>query len=100
MPVRVIKPAARSPEYQQLVDTLVTELRQPHESGQPVVTVEHLGNNGKVHVRVIWDRWQDCPDEQRTEIVLEAFKTVHGEEFERSMTVALALTVPEAAAHG
>lgn len=96
MPVVDIPPPARSPDQVRLLNDLVAELRQPHDFGQPRILIRTMPRGGLRHVEVIWDRWADCPPDQRGEIVRDAFAIVRGREFADSIALTIPATVEEA----
>lgn len=79
---------------------LVRELQTPRESGQPVIEVRHMSRGGLRHVYVIWDRWDECRPEVRAAIVRDAFATVKGADYEKSIAITFPATVPEAVEMG
>src|SRR5688572_15652270 len=80
---------------EELVAALAQELRHPKEWGQPLVLEEEL-SRGLRSVRVIWDRFAPLSEDQRREIILDAFETVEGAEGRTRLSVAVGFTVLEA----
>jgi hypothetical protein len=95
MPVQRLGPPAPTAADQSLLRDLIAELQRPKDFGQPYVIVQTF-ESGLRQVEVIWDRWNSCPRERRSAVIHEAFKAVDGPEFERTIGVAVGVTVPEA----
>jgi hypothetical protein len=91
---------ARTEEDEGLLAELIRELRSPRERGQPFIEVRNMSRRGFRHVYVIWDRWKECRPEVRASIIRDAFAAVKGHEYEQSIAVTVAATVPEAAEAG
>jgi hypothetical protein len=100
MPYRVKRPSPRTAGQQDILKALVNELRKPKDTGQPLITEEHMGRGDAVHVHVIWDRWHECPEGQRYEIIRDAYEQVQGPEFAQHIVLAVGVTVPEAVSLG
>ena len=83
-----------------LCKLLINELKDQHETGQPIIDEQHSPTTHAVRVTVIWDRWSGVPDEIRTAIILNAYETAEGKEFRDRIALAVGLTVPEATASG
>jgi hypothetical protein len=88
-----VAPSARFPS---LVDELAHELKQSHESGQPVIDEQHFPKTGKTRVSVLWDKWDDVPHEERAEIILRAYEKAEGRDVRENVALAVGLTFPEA----
>jgi hypothetical protein len=100
MTLKKREPAPRSTKHDPLLDALVAELRAPHDFRQPIITEDHRTRDGVVHVQVVWDQWQDCPELERWEIIREAYQRVKGPDFANRIMLATGVTVPEAARFG
>ena len=83
-----------------LLAELIHEIRSPREKGQPFIEVRNMSRGGLRHVYVIWDRWDECRPEVRAAIIRDAFAAVKGPEYEKSIAVTVAATVPEAVEAG
>jgi hypothetical protein len=94
--VRGREPVATPRRFPNLVDELTHELKQSHESGQPVIDEQHFSRTGKMRVTVLWDKWEDVPHEERVEIILKAYENAEGKDVRENVVLAVALTFPEA----
>ena len=90
--------AAKRPTLQ-LSAVLAEELAADRDSGQPWIDEQRF-KNGLVKVSVLWDRWDDVADEDRTRAILDAYRIVEGEDFTRTIALATGLTFSEAYALG
>ncbi len=57
----------------ELVQELVSELKEPHESGQPIILRNAIGESDAFNVYVIWDRWEGLSAPDRSATIREAF---------------------------
>ena len=78
-----------------LVEELSQQLIDENPVAQPLI-YEYELRGGLLRVIVVWDRWLSLPLEERTAIILAAYKS-HGHE---NIALASGLTVPEAVALG
>ena len=83
-----------------LRDRLVDELRSERAAGQPRIDERHFPGSNAIRVIVIWDEWDPVPDDERTEIILQAYEQVEGKDFRDRISVAVGLTTFEAADFG
>jgi len=100
MPRHIVRPTDGSANRGELLAGLISELREPKAIGQPIVLEDHTPETNSVRVQVVWDRWDECPRDARSGIVLEAYENICGREFRRQITLALGVTVAEATAMG
>lgn len=100
MPLHRKPPAEAGEERGDLLADLVAELTDPKPFGQPVIIEDDTPETNSLRVQVAWDRWEDCPREARSGIVTDAYEHVYGPERRKEITLALGLTIPEAAAIG
>lgn len=100
MPRHERKPATTGPELEKLVDDLVGELRDPKPIGQPIVLEDHTPETDSIRINVVWDRWEECPREARSTIILDAYRRFFDKETFQQITLTLGTTVPEAVALG
>jgi hypothetical protein len=95
----------RGVEYQprrrggDLVDLLAEELKNPQESGQPVIDEQDFPT-GKSRVNVLWDKWDRLPLEDRTAVIVQAYEVAEGPQSRERIALASGLTPPEAHAAG
>src|SRR5438045_3177429 len=94
--VRGREQVAAPTRFPSLVAELAHELRQSHESGQPVIDEQHFSRTGKMRVTVLWDKWDDVPHEDRAETILKAYEDAEGKDVRQNLALAVGLTVPEA----
>jgi hypothetical protein len=100
MPRKVRIPATPRPRRPMpLVEELAKELKSGRASGQPFIEEEHF-KTGAIRVLVLWDKWDHAPQEERSAIILEAYRKTEGEEFAGKIGLVSGLTFPEAHASG
>lgn len=98
MPV-ISKPPPEPHSHPDLVSVLAKVIRRNQPTGpseEPKVIEEPLRMNGHKHVTVVWDRWQGLPAEDRSVIILDAYRCGRGEPETRTISIALGLTNAEA----
>ena len=100
MPVHRRSPPDAGEQRSDLLDELIRELEDPKPIGQPIILEDDKLERNCLQVQVAWDRWEDCPREARSGIIAEAYEHVFGPERRKEITLALGLTIPEAAAMG
>ena len=96
MPLRDMSEPSLSPAAEALGNTLAAEWRNPQESGQPIILISRKGKPGGTHVRVVWDDWRNLTQQERSEIIMDVYEMIHGQEESLSVTVAMGLTTEEA----
>ena len=96
MPRVIIRSEPRSPEFDRLVSRLAEELKNPSPGPQPLIVEQEVSATRSRHVQVIWDQWKKLPDEQRTDVILEAYRQAEGAEYADQITIMNALTGAEA----
>ncbi len=84
------------PSHPALTAELVAELRADRAGGQPRIEEQHFPTTSAIRVSVFWDRWATLPDEDRSEVILQAYEQVEGKEYRDRIALALGLTFPEA----
>jgi hypothetical protein len=100
MPRYIRTPRPPSPKNDKLVRKLAQELSADSGKLQPLILEEHLPATKSRHVHVIWDAWKDVPDEERGNVILDAYAQVEGEEAAEDVTIAEGATPQEALALG
>jgi hypothetical protein len=100
MPIIETTSPSGDPMERELYEELVAELRCPRAHGQPLIEIKQMKRDGLKHVYVIWDKWRECPPETRASIIRDAFAEVRGAEYEKSIAITIAATVPEAGEAG
>lgn len=100
MRLRVKTPMPNSAKHTALLEALIAALHAPQDNRQPIITEDHRVRKGIVHVQVLWDRWQECSEIERWEIILEAYRQVRGEKYAEQIRLATGFTMPEAARIG
>lgn len=100
MPRHKREPAEAVPELEKLVDDLVGELNDPKPIGQPIVLEDHTPETDSIRINVVWDRWEECPREARSAIILDAYKRFFDKETFQQIRLVLGTTVPEAVGLG
>jgi hypothetical protein len=96
VPRYIIDTESRSPRHDRFMRRLVEELTSPGTGLQPMILEERVRGTGSRHIHVIWDDWKGLSDEQRAEIVIDAYTQAEGEEAVSDITIAEGLTTEEA----
>ncbi len=100
MPRRIRRPNGTSPlRHSGLVDALVAELKSSLDFGQPLIEEEEF-KTGAIKVSVTWDRWDPLSEEERSSVIIEAYRIALGEEYADRIALVYGLTIPEAHASG
>jgi hypothetical protein len=100
MPRYIRTPRPPAPRNDKLVKKLAQELTTESGNLQPLILEERLPVTKSRHVHVIWDAWKDVPDEERANVILDAYTQVEGEEAAEELTLAEGATPQEALALG
>lgn len=82
-----------------LVDVLADELKSSAEFGQPLIEEEEF-KSGAIRVVVLWDQWDQAPQEERSRVIIEAYRITFGDEYADRIGMVTGLTIPEARASG
>jgi hypothetical protein len=96
MPRYVLSQPPKAVGHEKLVKRLAQELKSPGEGAQPLILEQIIESTGSRHVHVVWDRWQEIPDEQRSAIIEEAYRQAEGPQRAAEITLASGVTPPEA----
>jgi hypothetical protein len=83
------------PRHTDLVNELAEELRRNRQFGQPRIEETEF-STGAVRVYVFWDKWEGLPDQERVEVILDAYEQVEGKAYRDRITLAAGWTFPEA----
>lgn len=90
-----------SDDAERFLHPLVEEMKRKELEGVgPKIIVEGYENHGPLHVYVVWDDWKDLPLQERSKVILEAFKEVESEDDFSRVTIAMGLTSDEAPRFG
>jgi hypothetical protein len=100
MPRFILKKPPKPPEHDKLVRRLVQELRTPGDGLQPLILEQEIEATGSRHVHVIWDRWKDLSEEQRSDVGWEAYTQAEGAKTTEEITIATGATPAEAVVLG
>jgi hypothetical protein len=85
------------PKHQLLQAELIQEWSHPRrEASEPIIIEDRQGQQGPVHVYVIWQDWSGLDQIERSEIIMSACEQARGADFALGVTVAMGLTVREA----
>lgn len=100
MPRYVLQKPPKPPEHDKLVRRLAQELASPGSDLQPLILEQEIEATGSRHVHVIWDRWKDRSEEQRSDIIWDAYAEAEGAEAVKNITLASGVTPAEAVVLG
>jgi hypothetical protein len=100
MPRFIITPSAHSPKHDSFVKKLAQELKATSANLQPLIIEEQVPSTKSRHVHVIWDRWKELDDEQRSAVIVDAYTQAEGPETAATITIADGVTPQEALALG
>ncbi len=87
------------PEHDELVDVMAEHLGKNADSGslaQPLILEEEIRGSSRFRVYVLWDRWDSVKDDERAQIILEAYQRAGGTEKMLNVSAALGVTSLEA----
>jgi hypothetical protein len=100
MPRYIIRPAPLSPKHDRFIKRLAEELKAPGTQPQPLILEQEVPATGSRHVHVIWDQWKQLSDEERTDVIIEAYSQAEGQAYAEQITIASGLLATEALALG
>jgi hypothetical protein len=97
MPIRQRKLASPHPKAPDLRLRLAEEWRHPNDTALEPVIIEEAGiANRPTHLYVIWEEWGELNQQERSEIIMDAYEEVRGRDKALEVTVAMGLTPQEA----
>jgi len=85
-----------SPQAEELRELLAREWRKPAKSGEPVILQRTGDATHSTHLIVVWAKWDSLTQEERSEIIMDAYQETHSPEQVLNVTVAMGLTPDEA----
>lgn len=100
MPRHIIRADERVSHHPKLARTLAKEIREPGGDPQPFILEEEIQPNGSRHVQVIWELWKKVPEEDRGQVILDAYALAEGAAFADNIAIAAGYTPHEALALG
>jgi hypothetical protein len=95
MPIRSGLAYTNSASHETLRTRLAREFRQPAEHGQPLIYLEPTAEQ-PTRIYVVWEDWRDLDVEERSRIILDAFRDARDEAAMLNLVVALGITTAEA----
>lgn len=81
-----------------MIRLLHNEWTKPKKTGQPLIIIEG-GKDEPTHVYVIWDKWGDLTQTERSEVIMDVVDNLAGKDRlppDSPITVAMGLTGAEA----
>src|SRR5258708_8899845 len=97
MPFRRATARARPAAAETLEDRLAGEMDAPTEDpNAPVIVAEPPGNGPITRLFVIWDEWDSISQQDRSEIIMNAYVRAKGQADAVRVSVAMGLTRAEA----
>ena len=100
MPRVIIKADTPSEPAEKLVRTLADELISPRESSLPYVVERHVGLTKSRHVWVVWDLWEYFNEEERADMIVQAYAMAEGADAAENISIALGFLPKEAVNFG
>lgn len=101
MPRFVINSPAEVRHHDKLVKRLAQELESHSPTDlQPLILEERIDATGSRHVYAIWDKWKDLSDDERSQVIVEAYSQTEGPAVAEQITIAAGLTPIEALSLG
>ncbi|MGH7270018.1 MAG: hypothetical protein ACREJ3_06265 [Polyangiaceae bacterium] len=93
---------ARAPRAGEFEERLVQEINAPSQdpNAQPVIIAEPPGPGAITRLFVIWDDWAALPQQDRSEIIMDAYLRAQGQAESVQIAVAMGLTAVEASRIG
>ena len=98
--VKLLDPTNQSPAHANLINNLTRELTDEKSFGQPVIKEEHDPKNGSIRINVFWDLWNYLSADDRSAVIVQAYRNVEGDDFVNRIGLLNGLTIPEAHAAG
>src|SRR5947208_3307345 len=86
----------RHRRHGEFVAQLVPEFTANGPAPQPLILEERLPDIPSRRLQIIWDAWRDLSYEQRSEVILDAYRQVEGAEAADEVTIATGATAEEA----
>lgn len=97
MPLRHRKITVPPPGADVLRRRLVEEWEHPTENPSAPIIIEEDGEGQRpTRLFVVWDEWPELDQEERSEIIMDAYEEVRGRDKSLLVTVAMGLTRREA----
>lgn len=84
-------------DKQQLLATLAAEFTHPAaDYRQPLISIEQPGT--RTHLLVVWDQWQSLSQQERSEIIMDAYGQAHQDDPNTVLNVSVAMGLTQAEA--
>jgi hypothetical protein len=101
MPLRKQTLSERTPQADALKAELLAEWKNPQPQGNaavdiPVIVEEGGGPLNPLRIYVVWKKWEGHSQNERSEIIMDAFQELYGLDATLRVTVALCLKPIEA----
>ena len=98
---RVIIGADSPPQpTEELTRALADELVSPKDHPLPLIVERLIRGTKSRHVWVVWDRWGDLDEEERTDIIVQAYAKAEGDKAADNISIALGFLPKEAIRFG
>ena len=74
---------------------LTQEFKRPSQDYvPPFINIDHPGE--RTHLLVVWDDWRSLSQQERSVLIMDAYRAAEGEEAASLVSVAMGLTLSEA----
>ncbi len=98
MPIKRRLVRTRPENSAELIGLLHKEWTSPKKTGQPTIVIEGQAQE-PLHIYVIWDKWGELTQAERSEIIMDVVDNLAGKDRlpgDSPVTVAMGLTTAEA----
>jgi hypothetical protein len=96
MPIKDISCGDTGSLAKSLTRRLAREWKKPKKSGEPVIVQKSSRASHSAQIYVVWSEWGDLSQEDRSEIIMDAYEQTHSPQEALILTVAMGLTPAEA----
>ncbi len=101
MPIRKRRIPTPHPKAEDLLNRLLQEWENPDSTlTEPVIIEENGTQDRPIKIFVVWSEWAELNQQERSEIIMDAFEKLRSPQQSLRVTVAMGLTQDEAARMG
>lgn len=97
MPLQQRTAPPANPRAENLRTRLIEEWKSPNAAASEPLIIEEAPGGGKpTRLYVVWDAWGQMHQQDRSELILDAYEAVRGHDAAQDVIVALGVTQAEA----